>query len=97
MVSSVVVDDDEKRRLRRLNAGFGALHGVQALAMIALSNSRSLPITGVFANGQPGQPDGPLEVDQLFSYRLGWAVALSRSCRRRFTWSSLRPGASTGT
>jgi len=75
MVSSVVVDDDEKRRLRRLNAGFGALHGVQALAMIALSNSRSLPITGVFANGQPGQPDGPLEVDQLFSYRLGWAVA----------------------
>ena len=71
----VEVGTGDSRRLRRLNAGLGVLHGVQAILMIALSSSRSLPITGVFANGPPGQPNRPLEVDHLFSYRLGWAVA----------------------
>lgn len=74
--STVDLDGEQQRRLRRLNAGLGTLHGLQAIAMIALSNARSLPVTGAFANGPPGQPDGPLTVDHLFSYRLGWAVAL---------------------
>ncbi len=51
------------------------VHGLQAVLMIALSNSLSLPVTGVFANGPPGQPEGPASIDLLFSYRLGWAVA----------------------
>ena len=50
----------ERRRLRRLNGLMAAIHGVEALLMIVLSNSRSLPVTGVFANGQPGHPNQPL-------------------------------------
>jgi len=77
VVNGVVLEIDvgARRRLRRVNASLAALHGVQAILMITLSNGRSLPITGVFANGPPGQPDRPLVVDHLFSYRLGWAVA----------------------
>lgn len=44
--------------------------------MIALSNSVSLPVTAVFATGPPGQPIDPPTIDELFSYRLGIAVAL---------------------
>lgn len=43
--------------------------------MIVLSNSRSLPVTGAFATGQPGQPAEPLTIDELFAYRIGWATA----------------------
>ena len=69
------VSEQDRRRLLRLNAAMATVHAVQAALMLALSNSRSLPVTGVFANGQPGQPNRPLEIDHLFSYRLGWAVA----------------------
>jgi hypothetical protein len=65
----------EQRSLRRLNALMAVVHGLQAALMIVLSTSRSLPVTGAFANGPPGQPERPLEVEQLFSYRLGWAIA----------------------
>lgn len=75
VVTSQSVTTDERLSLRRLNAVMAVVHGVQAVLMIALSNSRSLPVTGVFTNGPPGQPEGPLQVDHLFSYRLGWAVA----------------------
>ncbi len=71
----VNVTTDQQRSLRRLNATMALIHGTQAALMIALSNSRSLPITGVWANGPPGQPNRPLAVDHLFSYRIGWAVA----------------------
>jgi hypothetical protein len=73
--SHVVITAEDRRGLRRLNATMAAVHGLQAVLMIALSNSRSLPVTAVFANGPPGQPTRPLEIDQLFTYRLGWAVA----------------------
>ncbi len=72
---AVSIPGGERRRLRQLNGVMAAVHGVEALLMIALSNSRSLPVTGVFANGPPGQPEKALVVDHLFSYRLGWAVA----------------------
>ena len=61
--------------LRRWNAGLGLLHLAQALVVLALTNARSLPVTGAFGNGPPGQPRGPLELERLFSYRIGWAVA----------------------
>ncbi|MDO8362664.1 MAG: heliorhodopsin HeR [Actinomycetota bacterium] len=69
------IDDRDRRSLRRLNATMAVVHAVQAALMIALSNSLSLPVTGVFANGPPGQPEGPATIDLLFSYRLGWAIA----------------------
>jgi len=62
--------------LRRTNLGLGALHGLQGLAMVALSNSVSLPVTAVFGTGPPGQPLSPPVIDELFSYRLGLAVAV---------------------
>ena len=42
--------------------------------MLVLTNGRSLPVTGAFGNGPPGQPSGPLIVEKLFSYRIGLAV-----------------------
>ena len=35
-----------------------------------------LPVTAVFATGPPGNPMDPPVIDELFSYRLGIAVAL---------------------
>lgn len=62
-------------RLRRTNAMLAIAHAAQAGVMLALTNSRSLPVTGAFGNGPPGQPSGPVELDVLFSYRIGWATA----------------------
>lgn len=63
-------------RLRRMNLAMGAIHALQGVAMIALSNGVSLPVTAVFATGPPGQPVTSPTVTELFSYRLGPAVAL---------------------
>jgi hypothetical protein len=62
--------------LRRLNLTAAALHAGQAVAMVALSNSLALPVTAAFATGPPGQPERPPVIEELFSYRLGLAVAL---------------------
>ena len=43
--------------------------------MLALSNGISLPVTASFGTGPPGQPSRPPVIDELFTYRLGWAVA----------------------
>lgn len=70
------LNDASRTALRRLNLVIGCVHGAQAVAMVALSNSLSLPVTAVFGNGPPGQPLGPPSISQLFTYRLGLAVAL---------------------
>ena len=43
--------------------------------MLALTNNRSLPVTGAFGNGPPGVPAGPVVIERLFSYSIGWAAA----------------------
>ncbi len=43
--------------------------------MIVLSNGISLAVTASFGTGPPGQPERPPVIEQLFTYRLGWAVA----------------------
>ena len=63
-------------RLRPFNLAAGGLHLLQALAMLALSTSISLPVTAVFGTGPPGQPQTQPQIDELFSYPLGPAVAL---------------------
>jgi Heliorhodopsin len=80
-VVSVMQDDqmnanspDRTKRLRNFNLGAGALHLVQAIVVLVLTNERSLPVTGAFGNGPPGQPSGPLVLETLFSYRIGLAV-----------------------
>ncbi len=45
------------------------------MVMLLLTNGRSLPVTGAFGNGPPGQPSGPVVLERLFSYRIGWATA----------------------
>lgn len=63
-------------RLRRWNVVLAVLHFVQAALMVALSTALTLPVTGAFSTGPPGQPESPVQIDELFSYRLGYAVAL---------------------
>jgi hypothetical protein len=70
------IGDGEAVRLRRLNLVVGSLHLIQGAAMLALSNGISLPVTGTFGTGPPGQPLRPPVIEELFSYRLGPMVAL---------------------
>ena len=72
----MTIDSAVAGRLRRLNLVAAAAHGLQAVLMLVLSNAVSLPVTALFATGPPGQPQRPPEIDTLFSYRLGPAVAL---------------------
>ena len=65
-----------QRRLRRINIAAGAAHLLQATLMIALTNNTRLPVTAVFATGPPGQPTDTARIDELFTYPLGYAVAL---------------------
>jgi hypothetical protein len=62
--------------LRTFNLALAALHAVQATVMVVLANDLSLPVTGAFSTGQPGRPQEPVELERLFSYQLGAAVAL---------------------
>ena len=62
--------------LRRWNAVLAVLHLAQATLMVMLSPGLTLPVTGSFATGPPGKPMDPVQIDELFSYRLGIAVAL---------------------
>lgn len=66
---------DDTGNLRRWNAAMAVLHGAQGALMLVLANGRSLPVTAGFATGPPGQPLRPVELEQLFTYRLAWAVA----------------------
>lgn len=61
--------------LRRWNLVAGIFHGIQAVAIVALSTDVTQPVGATWATSQPG---GPLATDRLvslFDYRLGWAVA----------------------
>ncbi|MBL8931645.1 MAG: heliorhodopsin HeR [Kineosporiaceae bacterium] len=49
-------------RLRRFNAVMGALHAVQAVAVILLANTFALPITATYVSGPPGTTPGPVTV-----------------------------------
>lgn len=68
-------DGSRLKRLRTFNGVVAVLHGAQGALMLALSNGRSLPVTAGFATGQPGQAPEPVELERLFTYRIGWAVA----------------------
>jgi hypothetical protein len=59
-------------RLRLYNLGMGALHAVQGILVVVLSNDFSLPVTAAFMQGPPGSSAATRE---LFSIPLGPAVA----------------------
>jgi hypothetical protein len=66
--------DPRLRRLRAQNVALGALHSIQAIAILALSNDFRLPVTATFMEGPPGT--APPAITRLFDVRLGWGVAL---------------------
>jgi hypothetical protein len=59
-------------RLRPYNLGMAALHFVQGVAVLLLSNEFALPVTAAFMEGPPGSPAA---TEQLFTIPLGPAVA----------------------
>lgn len=63
------------RRLRPFNLVAGLFHLAQAIAIVVLSNSFSLPVSAMFASGPPGQPVSGDRLEELFSYPFGPAVA----------------------
>jgi hypothetical protein len=60
-------------RLRRWNAGAAVLHTGQAIAVLALATSFSLPVTAAYMQGPPGTP--ALEPVELFDIPTGAVVA----------------------
>lgn len=70
--SLTAVRPDAFRRLRIYNLVVGAIHLVQAIVMLALSNDFSLPITRSFLNGPPGTEPA---FQPWFDVRLGPLVA----------------------
>lgn len=69
------IDDRALARLRPFNLVAGVFHLVQGVAIIVLSNDFSLPVTATFAAGPPGTPVSGDQLEELFSYPLGFAVA----------------------
>jgi hypothetical protein len=60
--------------LRRWNIGLGVIHAVQAVAVLALATSFTLPVTAVFMEGPPGTAAGaPITLLQV---PVAWGVAL---------------------
>jgi hypothetical protein len=45
--------------IRRWNVGLSGLHGLQAVAILALATAFSLPVTASFLAGPPGTPPAP--------------------------------------
>ena len=70
----VPVAPEQLRKLRRLNVIAGFAHLIQMIAVLALSNSFALPVTGTYMTGPPGSPFAPAVT--IFDIRIGWGVAL---------------------
>ena len=74
-VDSNQIGPEQAGRLRRYNAAMGILHLIQGLAILALSNGFSLPVTATFSDGPPGGAVDPNRLSELFTIPLGPAVA----------------------
>ena len=60
-------------RLRRLNVIVGSVHALQAVVLLAIATSASLPVTATFLTGPPGA--GDYGSASLGSVRIDWLVA----------------------
>jgi hypothetical protein len=80
----------EQRRLRLMNITAGAIHAGQGLAVLALANEFSLPVTGAFMDGPPGtQPPPPVV---LFDFPFAWGVAGFLFLSAFAHWAVAAPG-----
>lgn len=82
--------DGLARSLRRWNIGMGALHALQAIAVLALATAFVLPVTGSFLAGPPGTPPGAPTT--LFEVSIAWGVALFLALSAAFHWLVSSPG-----
>jgi hypothetical protein len=64
------------RRLRRFNVVVGALLLGEALYMLAASNDLALPVTASYLRDDPVAVTGPTLPSEVFSLRIGPAVAI---------------------
>jgi len=78
------------RRLRLANVVVGALHAVQAVAVLALANGFALPVTATFLQDAPGAQ--PPEIKTLFEVRIGWGVAAFLLMSAAAHWIISAPG-----
>lgn len=78
------------RRLRIYNVVMGVFHFVQAIAVLALSNDFSLPVTTTFLEGAPGVT--PPVLDELFRLELAWGVAAFLLMSAAAHWIVSSPG-----
>jgi hypothetical protein len=73
MNTTEVMASRTANRLRLFNLIAGLLHLLQGVAVLALTNDFSIPVTATFLDGPPGSSTG--EVRVLFDFRIGWGVA----------------------
>ena len=66
--------DDAAAGLRRLNVFAGSLHALSLVAVLALANDFSLPVTATYQTGQPGSTYSP--AIKLFDNRIAISIAL---------------------
>ncbi len=85
-----MTDSTRFRRLRIANLLMGALHAAQAVAVLILATSFTLPVTGTFLEGPPGTPPGPPET--LFDLSVAWGVAIFLFLSAAFHWLIVLPG-----
>lgn len=64
------------QRLNRFNLVIGLIHLVQAVVLVVMSNDLAFPVLGTFLTGDPVSQQGAGQPEQLFSIRVGFAVAL---------------------
>jgi hypothetical protein len=77
-------------RLRAYNVVMGAVHALQAVAVLALSNDFSLPVTATYLTGPPG--GAAPELTALYDVRLGWGVATFLAMSALAHWVVASPG-----
>jgi hypothetical protein len=76
-------------RLRTANMAMGALHAAQAVAVLALSNDFSTPVTATYLEGPPGSPQG--EPTVLFDLPFAEGVAGFLALSALFHWLIASP------
>lgn len=88
--TAVTISGPRITSLRRWNIGMGAIHAVQAVAIVLLSTSFLLPVTATFMEGPPGTPAGAPTT--LFEVSIGLGVALFLALSAGFHWLVAAPG-----
>ena len=71
--ATTTTGDRQFRGLRRYNLVAAGLHALQAIAVLALSNDFTLPVTASYLQGPPGTP--PIQPTTLLEIRVGWGAA----------------------